>query len=83
MDNMNRTMKFSVEKEKAIEITKVLNEVYTSLESKGYDPTNQMVGYLLSGDPTYITSHNNARTMIRKIERDEIIEELLNTYLSK
>ncbi len=59
----------------------VLRDVYISLEEKGYNPTNQLVGYLLSGDPTYITSYNNARTNIRRLERDEIIEELVKEYI--
>lgn len=77
----NLTMKFSVDKEEANEIRDILNKVYISLKEKGYNPINQIVGYLLSGDPTYITSYNNARNIIRKVERDELIEELLKNYL--
>ena len=58
-----------------------LEDVYHALEEKGYNPVNQIVGYLLSGDPTYITSHNNARSNIRRIERDELIEELVRSYV--
>ncbi|MCH4179097.1 MAG: IreB family regulatory phosphoprotein [Megasphaera sp.] len=61
----------------------ILKEVYQALEEKGYNPVNQIVGYLLSGDPTYITSHNNARGNIRRIERDELIEELVRSYVKQ
>ena len=59
----------------------ILEDVYNSLKEKGYNPISQMVGYLLSGDPTYITSHNNARSNIRRLERDELVEELLSSYV--
>lgn len=61
----------------------VLNEVYDNLEKKGYKPINQLVGYLISGDPTYITNHKGARALISKLERDEILEEVLKNYLGK
>lgn len=61
----------------------ILEDVYRALEEKGYNPINQIVGYLLSGDPTYITSHNNARSNIRRIERDELIEELVRSYVKQ
>jgi uncharacterized protein (UPF0297 family) len=61
----------------------ILHDVYKALEEKGYNPINQIVGYLLSGDPTYITGHNNARSMIRRIERDELIEELVRSYVKQ
>ena len=61
----------------------ILQEVYRSLEEKGYKPINQVVGYLISGDPTYITNYNGARALISKLERDEILEEVLKTYLEK
>ncbi len=77
------TMKFSVDKDQSTEIRNMLNEINTSLTSKGYNPINQLVGYLISGDPTYITSYNNARNLIRKVERDEILEELLRAYLDQ
>lgn len=83
MSNKNdETMRFNVEKDnnKAKEILKT---VYDALLQKGYNPINQIVGYILSGDPTYITSHNNARNIIRKIERDELVEELVKNYLEK
>jgi len=59
----------------------IASHVYESLKEKGYNPNNQLIGYILSGDPTYITNHNNARSLIRKIERDELLEEILNVYL--
>ena len=59
----------------------ILEDVYNSLKEKGYNPISQMAGYLLSGDPTYITSHNNARSNIRRLERDELVEELLSSYV--
>ncbi len=80
--NMNETMKFSaVEKENDSEARKILVSVYTALAEKGYNPVNQIVGYILSGDPTYITSHNNARVIIRRLERDELLEELVDNYI--
>ena len=80
--NMNETMKFSaVEKENESEAIKILVYGYTALSEKGYNPVNQIVGYILSGDPTYITSHNNARVLIRKLERDELLEELVDNYI--
>ncbi|MCL2337581.1 MAG: IreB family regulatory phosphoprotein [Firmicutes bacterium] len=71
--------KVQAEENKAREI---LLEVYDALKEKGYNPINQLVGYLLSGDPAYITSYNNARSLIRKLERDELLEELVKKYLS-
>ncbi|QEK12108.1 IreB family regulatory phosphoprotein [Crassaminicella thermophila] len=80
-DKSNFTMKFSVDKEKINEAEEILKNVYRSLKEKGYNPINQLVGYILSGDPTYITSYNNARSLIRQLERDELLEELLKKYL--
>lgn len=79
---MKNTMKFSVEEylENA-ENKDVLLYVYNALEEKGYNPVNQLVGYLISGDPTYITTYNDARTMIKKVERDDILEMLINHYV--
>ncbi|MDQ0339550.1 uncharacterized protein (UPF0297 family) [Caldalkalibacillus uzonensis] len=75
-------MKFNVKGEKMeVDPKDVLLTVYRSLEEKGYHPINQIVGYLLSGDPAYIPRHNNARSLIRKLERDELIEELVKAYL--
>ncbi|MBQ9521112.1 MAG: IreB family regulatory phosphoprotein [Oscillospiraceae bacterium] len=75
------TRKFSIVKEKDAEIHRILAIVYQALEEKGYNPVNQIVGYILSEDPTYITNHNNARTLIRKIDRDELLQTLLRSYL--
>nr|WP_242867409.1 IreB family regulatory phosphoprotein [Thermotalea metallivorans] len=74
-------MKFNVDKEKANEAEEILVNVYKALKEKGYNPINQLVGYILSGDPTYITNHNNARSLIRQLERDELLEELIKKYL--
>lgn len=75
-------MMFQVKGEEDIRARDILRDVYNSLKEKGYNPINQLVGYLLSGDPAYITSHKNARSLIRKLERDEILEELLRKYLA-
>jgi uncharacterized protein (UPF0297 family) len=79
---MNHTRKFSVEEYLEQGGRKeLLLYVYNALEEKGYNPINQLVGYLLTGDPTYITTHSEARTMIKKVERDEILEELITHYI--
>ena len=80
-NNFNETMKFEVPKEKQSSVRDIILSVFSSLEEKGYDPINQIIGYILSGYPSYITSHNNARSTICSIERDELLEELLKTYL--
>lgn len=77
------TMKFEAVKEENITAKEVLESVYEALTEKGYNPINQLIGYFLSGDPTYITSHKNARSIIRKVERDELLEEILKNYLQK
>ena len=77
----DKTMTFSVNDEKEIEMKKTLMLVYDALTKKGYNPVNQIVGYIMSGDPTYITSHKGARSMIMKVERDELVEELLTEYI--
>ncbi|MBS7262959.1 MAG: IreB family regulatory phosphoprotein [Eubacteriales bacterium] len=74
------TARFVIEKDNPVVRTTV-SEVYAALKEKGYDPVNQIVGYIMSGDPTYITSHKNARALIVKIERDEILEEIVRNYL--
>jgi len=79
--NMENTMKFNVEKEEENEARNILLKIYEALEEKGYNPINQIVGYLLSGDPAYITSHKNARSLVRKLERDELLEELVRYYI--
>ncbi|MDK2798431.1 MAG: hypothetical protein PWP27_11 [Clostridiales bacterium] len=81
--SMNETVKFKVENEKENEVKQIIASVYEALSEKGYNPINQLVGYILSGDPTYITSHNNARSMIRRLERDELLEELVRSYLKE
>lgn len=84
MNNINETQYFGrVEKEPENEAKKILIAVSTALKEKGYSPVNQIVGYILSGDPTYITSYMNARVMIRKLERDELLEELVKDYLDR
>jgi len=79
----NETMMFKVEKEKANEAREILFSVYQALKEKGYNPISQIVGYILSGDPTYITNHQNARSVIRRLERDELLEEILTFYLEE
>ncbi len=79
----DRTMMFKIKDERAAEVRDILNKVFSALETKGYNPINQIVGYLLSGDPAYITSHNDARTLIRRFERDDILEVLVKDYLSR
>ena len=81
--DLDNTMFFKADVVKKTEIQEILSTVYLALAEKGYDPINQIVGYILSGDPAYITSHNNARALIRKVERDELVEELLVEYIRK
>ena len=81
MQDKNNTQYFKVEKEPEIKVKDVLDIVYHALSEKGYNPVNQIVGYIMSGDPTYITSHNNARSLIMKVERDELVEEILKEYI--
>ena len=83
MQNLNNTQFFKVEKEPEMQVKDVLAIVYEALTEKGYNPVNQIVGYIMSGDPTYITSHNNARSLIMKVERDEIVEEILQEYIKE
>lgn len=77
----DKTMSFEVEREENNKCQEILKEVYEALVEKGYNPINQIVGYILSGDPTYITSHNNARNLIRQIERDELLEKMVKNYI--
>lgn len=79
--DLQETMKFSIEKENDKTPKEILLKVYEALREKGYDPVSQIVGYLISGDPTYITSHKNARALIRRLERDELLEELILYYI--
>lgn len=81
MADLSNTQFFNVKQEADIPVKKVLDEVYHAMEEKGYNPVNQIVGYIMSGDPTYITSHNGARSIIMKVERDELVEELLKEYI--
>ena len=81
MQNMNNTQFFKVEKAPELQISDVIKIVHQALVEKGYNPVNQIVGYIMSGDPTYITSHKNARSLIMKVERDEVVEEILRAYI--
>ena len=80
-NNLDRTMQFDLNINKEDLTKSILNDVYTALKEKGYNPINQLVGYLISGDPSYITSYNGARALLRKLERDEILEEVIKSYL--
>ena len=77
----DKTMNFKVEREQNAKSQEILKEVYEALMEKGYNPINQIVGYILSGDPTYITSHKNARNKIREIERDELLEKMVRNFI--
>lgn len=82
MGDIKNTQFFkSVQEQTKPEVSQVLEEVYVALTEKGYNPINQMVGYIMSGDPTYITSHKSARSLIMKVERDELLEELMKVYI--
>ena len=79
----DKTIQFSIKDDSDAEMRKILCEVYTALKEKGYNPISQIVGYLLSEDPTYITTHNNARSLIRKVDRDELMQALVKNFLDK
>ena len=81
MQGTNHSQFFKVEKNMMPDVHEILETVHRALTEQGYNPVNQIVGYIMSGDPTYITSHENARSLIMKVERDEIIEELLRNYI--
>ena len=83
MEDMDFTRKFSLGDQRDMEIKAILTTVYQALQEKGYNPINQIVGYILSEDPTYITNHNQARTLIRKVDRDELMQILVRNYLMK
>ena len=83
MQDLNHTQYFKVVQEPKPEVSEVLDKVYEALSEKGYNPVSQLVGYIMSGEPTYITSHMNARSLIMKVERDELLEEVLNYYISQ
>jgi len=78
----DETMCFKLPKEENTDSKEILKKVYEALKEKGYNPINQIVGYILSGDPTYITSHNGARNLIRQIERDELLEKMVKYYIN-
>ena len=80
--NFSKTVKFNVEKEMPLEPRELILTVYSALVEKGYNPINQIVGYIMSGDPSYITAHKGARTLIQKLETDEILEELVAFYVN-
>ena len=80
---LDKTMTFSIGDDKEQEMKQILTTVYDALREKGYNPINQLVGYILSEDPTYITTHNNARALIRHIDRDELLQVLLRSYLER
>lgn len=81
MEEMNKTQYFKVQPDSTLQVSDVIKQVYEALTDKGYNPVNQIVGYIMSGDPTYITSHKNARSLIMKVERDELVEEMLKNYI--
>ncbi|MCD8370072.1 MAG: IreB family regulatory phosphoprotein [Clostridiales bacterium] len=81
MGEIHNTQFFHAVQENKMDVSQVLEEVYVALTEKGYNPVNQIVGYIMSGDPTYITSNKSARSLIMKVERDEILEELMTVYI--
>ena len=81
MGDIHNTQFFKAVQENKLNVSQVLEQVYIALNEKGYNPINQIVGYIMAGDPTYITSHKNARSLIMKVERDEILEELMGVYI--
>ena len=81
--NLGNTQYFRAAPEQLVEVKEIIHAVYLAMEEKGYNPVNQIVGYIMSGDPTYITSHKGARSMIMRVERDELVEELLTEYIKK
>ncbi len=83
MSNLDFTRKFNAMPDRDAEIKQILTTVYGALQEKGYNPINQIVGYILSEDPTYITNHNSARTLIRRLDRDELLQVLLKSYLTE
>ena len=81
MSKLGNTQCFKVQADQELHVGDILKTVYEAMTEKGYNPVNQIVGYIMSGDPTYITSHKNARSLISKVERDELVEELLKVYI--
>ena len=82
-NNLGNTQYFRTKPDQELQVKEVLDLVYTAMDEKGYNPVNQIVGYIMSGDPTYITSYMNARSLIMKVERDELVEEVMKDYVSK
>ncbi|MBO5929360.1 MAG: IreB family regulatory phosphoprotein [Clostridia bacterium] len=80
---LDKTMTFSLNEDKDQQMKQILTAVYDALREKGYNPINQLVGYILSEDPTYITTHNNARSLIRKLDRDELLRAMVRSYLNE
>ena len=80
---LDKTMTFSLNGDKDQQMKQILTAVYDALREKGYNPINQIVGYILSEDPTYITTHNNARSLIRKVDRDELLRAMVRSYLNE
>ena len=83
MKKWENTQYFKIQSDQELKVSEVLQLVYQAMTEKGYDPVNQIVGYIMSGDPTYMTSHKGARSLIMKVERDELVEELLRVYVEK
>ena len=83
MKKLDNTQYFKIQSDQEIRVSEVLQLVYQAMTEKGYDPVNQIVGYIMSGDPTYITSHKGARSLSMKVERDELVEELVRVYVEK
>ncbi len=83
MAEVNNTQYFKVQQDNGVQVSDIIEQVYAALTEKGYNAVNQIVGYIMSGDPTYITSHRNARSLIMRVERDELVEELLKKYIDK
>ena len=83
MKKLDNTQYFKIQSDQELKVGEILQLVYQAMTEKGYDPVNQIVGYIMSGDPTYITSHKGARSLIMKVERDELVEELLKVYIDK
>ncbi len=82
-EQLDRTVLFRAVEGEKLDVRQVLDQVYQALEEKGYNPIDQLVGYLMSGDPAYITNHRDARSLIKRVERDELLEALLRNYLSR
>ena len=83
MNKLDNTQYFKIQSDQELKVGEILQLVYQAMAEKGYDPVNQIVGYIMSGDPTYITSHKGARSLIMKVDRDELVEELLRVYIDK